>query len=68
MNLTNLTLSQITTLLALMRDKKLKWNVDTGWDKDDEDLYELLGEEWEKRMDKEDWRGKSPHLKKMRRP
>ena len=59
----NLTLSQITTLLALMRDKK--WGGDTGWDRDDEDLYELLGNEWKKRMDKENWKGKSPHLKKM---
>ena len=62
----DLTLSQITTLLALMRDKKWGWDGYTGWDNDDEDLYELIGEEWKKRMDKEDWRGKSPHLKKMR--
>ena len=29
------------------------------------ELHELLGNEWKKRMDKENWKGKSPHLKKM---
>jgi len=60
----DLTLDQITKILVLLRDKK--WGGNTGWDRDDEDLYEIFGQEWKKRMDKEDWRGKSPHLKKMR--
>ena len=72
----DLTLAQLTTLLVILRDKR--W--DYGWGeerlvniseedkKDFMEVYKVIHDEYTKRMDKEDWRGKSPHLKKMRVP
>ncbi len=68
----NLTLSQLTALQVILRQQR--WDKERLVKSNEEEkevfmqVYEIIGDEWNKRMDKEDWKGKSPHLDTMRLP
>ena len=61
----NLTLDQLTTLLALMKDKKW-FKKNSGWNSYDEDLYKILGDEWLERVKKEDPKSQRLYFEKVR--
>tara|TARA_R100001443_G_scaffold76017_1_gene83505 strand:- start:243 stop:452 length:210 start_codon:yes stop_codon:yes gene_type:complete len=68
----NLTLAQLTALQVILRQQR--WDKERLVKSNEEEkevfmqVYEIIGDEWNKRMDQQDWKGKSPHLDKMRLP
>ena len=68
----NLTLAQLTALQVILRQQR--WDKERLVKSNEEEkevfmqVYEIIGDEWNKRMEKEDCKGKSLHLDKMRLP